>query len=69
MNESRSTGDVPHDKSNLARPLEQESAQGGQDEVQGSNPSKRDPDKPAEQKRKDVEEQGEHSSGLCGQVG
>ena len=41
----------------MAKPTEQPSSSGGQDEVQGSDPSLRDPNKPADQKASEVEKQ------------
>jgi len=59
VNESRGAGGGLQDTGSIARPTEQESTRGGQDEVQGSDPVKRDPSKPAEQKREEVEKQGQ----------
>ncbi|KIX92722.1 uncharacterized protein Z520_11574 [Fonsecaea multimorphosa CBS 102226] len=59
INESRAAGDVPQDTASVARPTEQPSSEGGQDEVQGSDPVKRDPNKPAQQKRHEVEKEGQ----------
>ncbi|EXJ54886.1 uncharacterized protein A1O5_12952 [Cladophialophora psammophila CBS 110553] len=56
---SKATGDGPQDTSSIEHPTEQGSVHGGRDEAQDADSVKRDPKKPAEQKRREVEKQGQ----------
>ncbi|KAJ9605925.1 hypothetical protein H2200_009774 [Cladophialophora chaetospira] len=57
VNKDAGAGAQDQDKGSVASPLDQNDSRGGQDEEQGTQPFHRNPDKPADQKASEVEDQ------------